>query len=627
MLSIGTILEATDMFRRMGWIFYPEQFSAVMFGLATGLVYVAVPAGKGNERKGPVPWYDIVAALVAFITWVYIAIMYQDFCEYATNFPVSGVVSAAIVCLLLIESLRRTCGLSITCVVVGFMIVGLICHLLPAPLTGNKITLDRLLYFLTWDSTAILGLPLKIISTIVVAFIMFGQTLFFSGGSDFFTEIATVLMGRFRGGPAKISILASSLFGTISGSTVANVVSTGVVTIPLMKQAGYRSHVAGAIEAVASCGGQLIPPVMGVAAFLMAEFLQVPYASVCIAAIIPSFLYYLSLFLQADFEAARFNISAVAKEKIPLTMPVLKRGWFFIVPFVVLIVTIFILNYPIEQCALYASTIVVLTAMIIGYKGKRLAITGVFGILRKTGITVLQIFMIGAGAGVVIGVLNISGIGFGMTMGLIMIAGGNLFLLLVYSAIVAIILGMGMPTGAVYILLATLVAPALIQMKIEPMAAHLFLLYFGIKSMITPPVAVGAFAAATISGSSPMRTGFHAMWFGWTGYVVPFLFVFDNTLILRGSPIHILINVAAAGAGIWFITAAMSGYTFRMIGALLRCVFAFTGLALLIPMRLFSGSGLVNIAGVCVGVLLVCIEFSLRRRGRADQSNPIKAFA
>ena len=623
LLSMGTILEAMDVFRRVGWVFYPEQFSAVMFGLASALVYLAVPAGKGRERNGPVPWYDIVAAVLAFATWLYIGIQYPNFSLFATDYPVSGIVSATVVALLLIEGLRRTCGFAITGVVLGFIILALVIHLLPSPLTGNKIALVRLLYFLNWDATAMLGLPLKIISTLVVAFIMFGQTLFLSGGSTFFTEIASVLMGRFRGGPAKISIVASSLFGTISGSTVGNVVSTGVVTIPLMKQAGYRAHVAGAIEAVSSCGGQLMPPVMGVAAFLMAEFLQVPYAAVCIAAVIPSLLYYVALFMQADLEAARYGISAVPKEKIPPAWPVIKSGWFFVVPFVVLIVTIFFLNYPIQQCALYAGAVVVLASVTVGYKGKRLHVNGVIEILRKTGITVLQIFMIGAGAGVVIGVLNITGLGFGLTISLIFLAGGSLYLLLIYSAIVSIILGMGMPTGAVYILLATLIAPALIQMGVDPMAAHLFLLYFGIKSMITPPVAVGAFAAATISGANPMRTGYSAMCFGWAGYVVPFLFVFSGTLIFHGNLIHILIDVAAAVAGIWFISAAMSGYSLRVIGAVNRIAFAFTGLALLIPMGFFRGGRLVNIVGVCMGALLLFIEFSARRRNRSEQSDPM----
>ena len=617
-LPCGTILEAADLFRKVGWVFYPEQYLAAMFGLAAGLVYLAVPAGKGRERKGPVPWYDIIAAVISFAAWIYIAINYPRFSEFATGFPTGGVVAAVVVVLFLLEGLRRTSGMAITMVTVGFIVLAMVCHLLPGALTGNKIELNRLFYFLTWDSTAILGMPLKIISTIVVAFIMFGQTLFLSGGSSFFTDISMVVMGKYRGGPAKIAIAASSLFGTISGSTVANVVATGVVTIPLMKQAGYRPHIAGAVEAVASTGGQLMPPVMGVAAFLMAEFLQVPYAEVCIAAIVPSLLYYGALFVEADLEAGRYGISRVPQEKIPPALSVIKNGWFFSVPFIVLIVTIFWFNYPIQECALFAGAIVVAFSMIVGYKGKRLQIKGIGEILRTTGTNVLQIFMIGAAAGIVIGVLNITGLGFGLTISLIQIAGGNLLLLLVLAAIVSIILGMGMPTGAVYILLATLVAPALVQMKIDPMAAHLFILYYGMLSMITPPVAIGAFAAASLSGADAMRTGYAAMRFGWTAFVIPFLYVFSGTLILRGSIINVIVDVATAIAGIWFVSAAVIGYTTRTVGVFYRIICAVAGFSLLIPIGLFPSGRYVNIAGACIGAILLFAEFSVHRRSRIE---------
>jgi TRAP transporter 4TM/12TM fusion protein len=615
-LPCGTILEAVDLFRKVGLVFYPEQFFAAMFGLAGTLVYLAIPAGKGRERKGPVPWYDKVAAVLTFMGWTYIAIYYPVLSEFSTNFPTVGLLVAVVVILLLIEGLRRTSGLAITVIVVGFMALALICHLLPGALTGNKIELDRLLYYLTWDSTAIVGMPLKIISTIVVAFIMFGQALSLTGGSSFFTDFSMVVMGKYRGGPAKIAIVASSLFGTISGSTVANVVATGVVTIPLMKQAGYRAHIAGAIEAVASTGGQLMPPVMGVAAFLMAEFLQVPYAEVCIAAIIPSLLYYGALFIEADLEAGRYGISRVPPERIPPALPVIKNGWFFSVPFIVLIVTIFWFNYPIQESALFAGAIIVAFSLIVGYKGKRLRLYGLVEILKTTGINILQIFMIGAGAGIVIGVLNITGLGFGLTISLIQVAGGSLILLLILAAIVSIILGMGMPTGAVYILLATLVAPALIQMKIDPMAAHLFILYYGMMSMITPPVAIGAFAAASLSGADAMRTGYAAMRFGWTAFVVPFLYVFSGTLILRGDLFHIIIDVATAISGIWFISAAVIGYTMRTIGMLYRTLCALAGFALLIPIGIFNEARYANILGACLAAILLLIEYSARRRAK-----------
>jgi TRAP transporter 4TM/12TM fusion protein len=295
--------------------------------------------------------------------------------------------------------LRRTSGIAITIVAVGFFCLALVGHLLPGALTGREVQLARLNYFLLWDSSAVFGTPMQIITTVVVAFVFFGNALFKTGGSAFFTDISMALMGRYRGGPAKIAIMASSLFGTISGSVVANVVTTGVVTIPLMKRAGFRPQLAGAVEAVASTGGQLMPPVMGIAAFLMAEFLQVPYTQVALAALLPALLFYFSLFLQADLEAAREGLHGVDDKLIPKASAVLKAGWHFPIPFVVLIAALFWLNYEPESAALLAAAAVIAASVIFGFDGRRLGPRDLFEILRDTGLTVIDLFMIGAAAG------------------------------------------------------------------------------------------------------------------------------------------------------------------------------------------------------------------------------------
>ncbi len=610
LLPLGTILYAADLFRKFGLIFYQEQFVSAMFGLASALVFLGLPEIKSHEKRRSFSKFNILLAVLSIAGWGYVAIYYPMLSELTATPPLFGIILATMLIVLLLEGLRRTAGLAITSVALGFIVLALVGHLLPGELTGRKLYIDRLLYYFVWDSTAILGTPLKIVTTVVVTFVLFGQALFLSGGSSFFTDISNVLMGKYRGGPAKISIVASSLFGTISGSAVANVISTGVVTIPLMKEAGYRPHIAGAIEAVASTGGQLMPPVMGVTAFVMAEFLQVPYASVAIAAILPSLIYYIALFIEADLEAGRYGIARVPKDKIPPSLPVIKNGIHFSVPFIILITTIFWLNYPLEECGFLASISVVILSLVIGYKGKRLNLKGLFQIMTTTGRIVLDMFMIGAAAGVVIGALNISGLGFGLTLSLIHIAGGNLFVLLILTAIVSIILGMGMPTLPVYILLATLVAPALIEMKIDPMAAHLFILYYGMMSMITPPVAVAAFAAATLSGADAMRTGYAAMRFGWTAFVVPFLFVFSKTLLMKGGLLNILIDIVTAISGIWFISAAMIGFSVREIGTIKRIIFAIAGSCLLIPIGIFNVARYINIAGVFLGAIILWLEFS-----------------
>ncbi|MGE3644587.1 MAG: TRAP transporter permease, partial [Beijerinckiaceae bacterium] len=489
LLTLSVVAWASDFVRNIGVDIYTEQYIAGMIAIALPLVYLHVPATK-DRTQGPsddsvrgrfqgVPAYDIGAAMLSFGCAAFLAIRYPELSLEVTTHPWEGLLPAMVLLLLLLEGLRRTSGMAITLVAIGFFMLALVGHLLPAPLTARNIPADRLAYFLIWDSSAVLGTPIQIVTTVVICFVLFGQVLFQTGGSKFFTDLAMALMGRYRGGPAKIAILASSLFGTISGSVVANVVTTGVVTIPLMKHAGFRPQLAGAIEAVSSTGGQLMPPVMGIAAFLMAEFLQIPYYEVALAALIPAVLFYLALFVQADLEAARGGLEGVDPAQIPVISRVMKAGWHFPIHFVVLIGSLFWLNYEPETSALAATVSVIVASLLFGFDGKRISIGELGLVIRDTGLQVLDLFMIGAAAGIVIACLNYSGLGFGLTLALVHLAGGNLFALLVIAAIACIILGMGMPTVGVYILLATLIAPALIQMNVTPIAAHMFILYFG----------------------------------------------------------------------------------------------------------------------------------------------------
>jgi TRAP transporter 4TM/12TM fusion protein len=492
-------------------------------------------------------------------------------------------------------------------------VLALCAHLLPEAIAGRQVLPGRLTYALIWDSSAVLGTAMQIITTVVVTFVLFGNVLFKTGGSAFFTDISMALMGRRRGGPAKIAILASSLFGTISGSVVANVVTTGVVTIPLMKKGGFRSELAGAIEAVSSTGGQLMPPVMGIAAFLMAEFLQVRYYEVALAALIPAVLFYTALFIQADLEAARAGLAVVDAASIPKVASVLRQGWFFPIPFVVLIGALFWLNYEPETAALLATVTALAASFAFGFRGNRPKLRDLFGMLRDTGLTVIELFMIGAAAGAVIASLNLSGLGFGLTLALVHLSGGNLVALLAIAAIGCIILGMGLPTVGVYILLATLIAPALIEMKIAPIAAHLFILYFGCLSMITPPVAIGAFAAANLAGADPMKTALEAVRFGWTVFVIPFLFVFSGTLLMQGGVLAIAVDFVVAVAGVWFGAAGVIGYSTRPLGVLMRVCHAVAGLSMLLPLGAFAGARVVNVIGVCLAVGLLASNRLARR--------------
>jgi TRAP transporter 4TM/12TM fusion protein len=372
-----------------------------------------------------------------------------------------------------------------------------------------------------------------------------------------------------------------------------------------MRRGGYPPHVAGAIEAVASTGGQLMPPVLGAAAFLMAEFLQVPYREVVLAAAIPALLYYFALFIQADLLAGRIGITRIEASQIPAIAGVLRRGWHFVLPFVVLIFALFWLNWSPERSALAGAAILIVTGMTIGYGEKRLHPRDILDALRSTGMASLDLLMITAAAGFIIGVLNISGLGFSLTLFLVNVGGDNVLVLLLLSAAVCIVLGMGMPTVGVYVLLAALVAPALVKVGIPPMAAHMFVMYFGMMSMITPPVALAAFAAASLAQTDPMKTGWAAVRFGWVAYIIPFLFVRAPSLLLIGDPMSIAVAILTAVAGVWMVCAAFAGYFTRPLDTASRVGFGLAGLLLFIPAEAMHYGGLTDAAGLALGAVLV----------------------
>jgi TRAP transporter 4TM/12TM fusion protein len=614
LLVAASIAWAADVYRMFGLVLFMEQFVAGILAIAFLLVFLAMPARKGASQEVP-PLYDILMGLAGFSAAGYIAVRFVDLGTLMFFAPLDGLLAAVVVIVLSLEGVRRTVGWPLVIVVLVFIAYGLWGHVIPGTLRARPTEAQQLAYYLAFDQNAILGTPIMVASTIVIAFVLFGNLLTATGGSQFFTDISLASMGRYRGGSAKIAVVGSSLFGTISGSAVANVVATGVVTIPLMKRSGYPPHQAAAIESVASTGGSLMPPVMGAAAFLMAEFLQITYAEVMMVALVPAILYYAVLFMVVDLEAARAGITRVEEALIPRTLSVLRDGWYFPIPFGVLIYTLFSLNLRPEESALYSSLALVLCAVLFGYKGRRPGFWQLVDAVRQTGIAVLDILMICCAAGIVIGILAVSGLAFGLTLALVTIAAKSLLLLLVLSAIISIVLGMGMPTVAVYVLLAALVAPAMVEAGVVPVGAHLFVLYFGMMSFITPPVAVAAFAAASIAKSDPFRTGFTAMRFGWIAYIIPFLFVYSPELILIGNPGMIAFDIATALVAVWLISAGFVGYALRPIGAGERAAFIAAGTLLLIPLSLLSFSIYLNVAGMILAAIVIGRE--LLERGRA----------
>jgi TRAP transporter 4TM/12TM fusion protein len=383
---------------------------------------------------------------------------------------------------------------------------------------------------------------------------------------------------------------------------------------------------AAAIEAVGSTGGQLMPPVMGAAAFIMAEFLQVSYGAVVVAAVIPALLYYAALFIHVDLEAAKHSIGAAkVDEEVPGFLTILRSGWHFPIPIAFLIATLAwpeVFQIPIERAAIYATGMLIVLCLLFGYRGKRVTIMEMGRAVLDTGRAALDIVLIGAAAGMVVGALNVSGIAFGLTLQLIAISGENLYILLVLTALVSFVLGMGMPTVSVYVLTATLLAPSLIKLGVSPMAAHMYVMYFGMLSMITPPVAIAAYAAANIARVSGWTTGWVSVMVGWSTFFIPFLFVLEPALLMNASWPLIVWHVARNLLGIFMGTAAIVGYGFIPLSLPMRIGFGAAALAILMPPNAFPGADVLDWIGLGASVTILAFNYL---RARALRSLPASA--
>ena len=503
-----------------GLSFYTEQLLAVCLGLSLAISFI--------NSKFPRAWLGFGCAAVAILLCGYIAVRYEELTTSIAALPTEGIVGSAFLILLVLEATRRTAGSALVAIILIISAYVFIGPHMPGDFATRSVSFERLLVYLSLDVNGMIGNVLTVAIIIVVPFTLMGQVLGRTGGARYFADLAMSAMGGFRGGAAKIGVVGSALFGMISGAAVSNVMAVGIVSIPLMSRSGFSPQRAAAIEAVGSTGGQLMPPVMGAAAFIMAEFLQVPYGSVVIAAVIPAVLYYAALLMHVDLEAAKHRIGAVKDESMPPLFDVLKSGWHFPIPIAFLIATLTwpeFFQIPIERAAIYATAMLILLSLVFGYRGTRVTPVEMVRAVLDTGRAALDIILIGAAAGMVVGALSISGISFGLTLQLIALSGENLFVLLLLSAVISIILGMGMPTVSVYVLTASLLAPSIVKLGVSPIAAHMYVMYFGMLSMITPPVAIAAYAAANIARTSGWRTGWTSAMVGWSTFFIPFLFV------------------------------------------------------------------------------------------------------
>lgn len=580
----------------IGWRVYTEQILIAALAFALAIAYLT--------RPGPWPRLSQILALASLGFGGWLAVRFPTLSENVFYHPTEASIVAAIGFVLIVEAVRRTMGWSLIVILGCVCLYALFASEFSGPLQSRSIKPDRLLTFLVLDSASLAGAALTIAVAVVVPFLILSQLLLATGGSAFFSDFSVALAGRRRGGAAKIAILGSSFFGSVSGSAVSNVASTGAITIPMMKEGGYRPKTAAAIEAAASTGGQLMPPIMGAAAFLLAENLQATYTEVMLAALVPSLLYYFSLFVFADLEAGRRNIARIDESRIPALLGVLRRGWFVLVPFVVLLVGLFRFNLRPETAALIAILALFMLSLIGTYDGRRVSARVVWEVLVSAGKAAVEIILICAIAGMIIGLVARSGLSFGMGFFLVQLGESSLLLLLMVTAVVCIILGMGLPTVGVYLLLASLAAPPLVELGLQPMAAHLFVLYFGMLSMLTPPVAIAAFVAANMAKAPPMATGWEAVRIAWPAYLIPFLFAASPALLLDGDNLQMVLSVATAIAGVYFMTAAIVGFLRRPLGLIERLLILSGGIAVLLPSDLFEAAHWVNAAGlVLVGLL------------------------
>lgn len=619
LITIIALAWAMDLFQTFEIYLYPAQLVIVVLGFAIALAYIHLPARRHASR--PVtPWYDWLAAFAGLLTAGIMSARYPVLVDLTVDAPREAVLIGITVILLTLDALRRATGLALPLIVIVFIIYAVAGHLIPGPFAAQRTNWDVAAGFLAFDANALPGGPLLIICNIVISFVFFGNLLRITGGAEFFSDLAQVAMGRYRGGPAKVAVAGSALFGSISGSAVANVAATGVVTIPMIRKSGYSAESAAAIEAVASTGGQLLPPVMGAAAFLMADFLRVTYAEVVLAALIPGILYYVSLFIRVDLLAGRDGYAGLDPADLGNVRD-LAGGWFFLLPFVALVIALFVFDVYPQTAAIVASIVLLAAAEIFSYKGMRPGPAQIAEAIRATGFVVFELVLICAGAGIVIGVLANSGLGFTFTNSLFLLGSGSPVLLLLIAAGVCIVLGMGLPTLGVYVLLASLVAPGLVEVGIAPVAAHLFVLYYGMMSMITPPVAVAAFTAAGMAGADPMRTAIKSVATGWLAYVIPFAFVFSPGLTMNGGARIISITVLTFVVGIFLVSIAMTGYFMRPVGPVARVLACCSGLLLWIPINAFASAAYIVAAAAATGILLLAIEMVMYRRSAVDSGD------
>jgi len=603
MAILAVVLAFFHVFTSITGLLPSMQQAYFHLGLVLAMVFLFKPllqTDSGVAKASRV--VDFGLALASLLVCGYVVVNFFDIAARGSGDPSELTVMLGLVAtVLLLEATRRMIGWALPILALVFIVYAFIGPYLPMEIAHRGFSIRKLSSSLFVSTSGIPGTPLQVSATYVAIFVIFAAFLEKSGAGKFFIDWSYASLGRLRGGPAKVAVVGSSLMGTINGSAVANTVATGTFTIPLMKRSGMKPEVAGAVEAASSSDGQIMPPVMGAAAFIMVEMLGVPYAKIMEAAIFPAILYYLSLFLMIDFYVARQGLTGVPKHLLPDASQIFRQGWYLTLPLLMLIALLVFVGYTPIRSAFYA----LLATIVVSWVSReyRMGPKRVLEALQAGGRGMLEVAVACATAGIIIAVLVVSGLALRISSLLIDLSGGSLMLLMVLTMIVSLIMGMGLPTSAVYIVLATLVVPAMTELGVNPLAAHFFVLYFGVMANVTPPVALAAYAGAAIAKANANRTGVVAFRLALAGFILPFCWAYNPALVLQGSWTEIVPAVLTAVVGIVALAGAVQGYLFKQ-GAtgLQRLLLAAGAILVILP----------DLATDAIGITLIGLAILLR---------------
>jgi TRAP transporter 4TM/12TM fusion protein len=575
---------------------YFRTLHVVMGGI---LVFFYVPGwGSGKDRRLP-HWVDYLFMLMLAAPMVYIFTVFDEWIYRVGVMPTGWDFFFSMLFVIAVwEMARRTAGWPLAILAIIFILYGHFGNYLPGLFYHKGYSWPRMMTYL-FSLDGILGLPIQASAHYIFLFVVFGAFVDASGAGKFFVDFARCIAGRARGGPAKVSIVSSAMIGTASGSSVANVVVDGVFNIPLMKASGFRKDIAGAVEAMNSSGGQIVPPVMGAGAFLMAEILRTPYSQVCLAAIIPAALYFCSSYFMIDFYAAKEGIRGMRRDELPVFGRIMLEKGYLLVPLILLLVCLMVLEYSPYRSALVGIVTLILASWV--RKESRMGIGPIVTTLAAGARGAMEIICTCAAAGIIVGVLTQTGLGQKFAMIIFSYSQGNLFIALIFTMLVAMVLGMGMPTTAAYAICASVLAPALVKdFHVAPMAAHLFVFYYACLSSLTPPVALAAFAAAAIANASPMKVGWQSMRFAIAGFIIPFMFIYGQAMVLIGTPGEIAMTVVTGLLGTMALAGAAQGWYLTPLNMAMRGLMLIGALALIKPGWITDLIGFGILAGITV---------------------------